>query len=130
MISAMKDPRKMMSISDVHFYFMVSPLVKTLRKLSTMHLAIHGPQIQTSRGKRWGGYAASIRYRYDALLYTYACERATDANGERIHPSPGPAITGKIANNGLRPFHGRTIEMWVMQPKEQKFVYIRKEAVR
>ncbi|XP_024870703.1 uncharacterized protein LOC112453910 [Temnothorax curvispinosus] len=23
-----------------------------------------------------------------------------------------------------------TIEMWVMQPKEQKFVYIRKEAVR
>jgi len=36
----------------------------------------------------------------------HACERATDANGERIHPSSGPAITGKIANNGLRPFHG------------------------
>lgn len=37
--------------------------------------------------------------------------------------------TGKIANNGLRsvPY---TIEMWVMWPKEQKFVYTRMEAVR
>lgn len=51
--------------------------------------------------------AASTRYRYDALLCIYSCERATDANGECIHPSHrGPAITGKIANNGLRPFHG------------------------
>ena len=116
----------MMSISSVRSYFAVPPLVNTLRKLST-HLAIHGSQIQTFEESD----GVDMLCPSDTVtMRRCACERETDANGECIHPLPGPAIIGKIANNGLRPFHGRTIEMWVMQAKEQKFVYIRKEAVR
>lgn len=60
----------------------------------------------------------------------YLCERATDASGERIHPSPGPRRSREKSQiTGCGRFTG-TIEMWVMQPKEQKFVYTRKEAVR
>ncbi|XP_011063775.1 PREDICTED: LOW QUALITY PROTEIN: uncharacterized protein LOC105151643 [Acromyrmex echinatior] len=56
-----------------------------------------------------------------------ACERETDANGECIHPLL--AITGKIANNGLRVSwtHHRNVGY---AGKRAKFVYIRKEAVR
>lgn len=130
---ALKDPRK----NDVHFRCPSLLYGPATCKYPEKTIGVHGasgysrPANPDVPRKVTGSDAPRPpRYRYDALLCTYACERATDANGERIHSSHRDRRSQEKSQiTGCGRFTG-TIEMWVMQPKEQKFVYTRKERVR
>lgn len=115
-IISWKVQERMLSVSDVRPYFTVPPLVNTLRKLSasTVHLAIHVPQIQTFRGK-WRGW---MPHPLDTVtMRCCACTRVSVRQMQManafIRHIGDRRSQEKSQITGCGRFTG-TIEMWVM----------------